>query len=77
MRKTFNELYLAGVKDGLLASNVFTTDKQYCPPKELALTTEQAADIVKRWAKKQTVNIEEMTLGMALLYGLKEIFPCP
>jgi hypothetical protein len=68
---------LAGVKDGLLASNVFTIDKQYCPPKELALTTEQAADIVKRWAKKQTVNIEEMTLGMALLYGLKEIFPCP
>lgn len=76
MDETFHQLYLAGVKDGLQVYNVFATDKLYCPPANLALTTEQADDILKRWAKKQAVDIEEMVLGMALLFGLKEIFPC-
>ena len=77
MENTFNQLYLAGTKDGLFVYNLLTTEKNYCPPKDFVLTTEQADDIVRRWAKKQTFNIEEMVLGQALLYGLQEIFPCP
>jgi hypothetical protein len=74
--KTFSELYLDGTKDGLFVYNVLTTDKKYCPPKDFVLTTEQADDVVRRWVKKQTRNVEEMVLGQALLYGLQEIFPC-
>ena len=71
------KMYLRGAAEALLAYNVTTTDKQYCQPKNFALTTEQANDIVQRWAKTQTIKIEEFLVALALLYGLQETFPCP
>jgi hypothetical protein len=75
--ETFNQLYLAGAKDALFVYNTLSPDKRYCLPQNLTLTTEQASDILRRWAKKQTSNIEEALLAQALLYALQETFPCP
>ncbi len=77
MFRTFNQLYLAGVVDGLVIYSVGTADKLFCMPGKLALTTEQAANILLSWAKKQTQNTNDLPIGIALLGGLKETFPCP
>jgi hypothetical protein len=77
MDRLFNRLYLAGVKDGLITYNVVSSDNLFCMPGGLALATEQAEDIILRWAKKQTQNIDNMPIGVALLHGLRETFLCP
>jgi hypothetical protein len=48
----------------------------FCFPPELALTAEQAANIVTRAAEKTTRNIDDMPIAIILLKGLKETFPC-
>jgi hypothetical protein len=77
--RALNQTYLAGVQDGLLFYNVATepTKRLYCQPGNLAITTEQANDIVERWAKTRTDNIGETSVALALLAGLQETFPCP
>lgn len=74
---TFNKAYLAGLKDGLVAYNNSLEDKLFCisgmPP---LLTFEQASDAVMHWTRKHGVDPESLSLGLALLYGLKETFPC-
>ena len=74
--RTFNKLYLAGVKDGLILYSTSGTDKLFCIPGNLALTTEQADDILLGWAKKRTKIINDLPIAIALLGGLKETFPC-
>jgi hypothetical protein len=72
----YNQLYLAGVKDGLIAYSVFAKDKLFCLPDKLVLSNEQAEDIMKGWAAKQTRNLDDVPIGAILLKGLGEIFPC-
>jgi Rap1a immunity proteins len=74
--RTFNQLYLAGVVDGLILYSVSGADKLFCIPGKLALTTEQAENILLSWAKKQTKNTNDLPIGIALLGGLEETFPC-
>ena len=45
-------------------------------PPTLALTAEQAADIVTRTAGKAARNIDDVPIAIILLKGLKETFPC-
>jgi len=72
----FNRIYMIGVKDGLIAYNMSSQDKLFCMPGVLpVLTFEQANDIVMRWARK-TSGSADMALGHALLYGLKDAYPC-
>lgn len=77
--RTFNRLYLAGVKDALVIYNVNVpgAEKLFCMPGQLVLTTEQADDILLRWEKQQTKNTDDLPIGIALLFGLEETFPCP
>jgi hypothetical protein len=75
--RTFNKLYLAGVVDGLIVYSLAGADKLFCIPGKLALTTEQAENILLSWAKKQTKNTNDLPIGIALLGGLEETFPCP
>jgi hypothetical protein len=73
----FNKSYLEGIKDGLIAYNMSLEDKLFClggmPP---VLTFERASDTVLHWARKRGADTASLPLGLAMLYSLKEAFPC-
>ena len=75
----FDKLYLDGVSDGLITLNVALRQEGktplFCLPPKMALTTEQADDILRREAKK-IVPSDDMPIGIVLLAGLRETFPC-
>jgi len=73
----FNKPYLEGIKDGLIAYNMSLEDKLFClggmPP---VLTFERASDTLLHWARKRGGDAAGLSLGLAMLYSLKEAFPC-
>jgi hypothetical protein len=73
----FNKPYLEGIKDGLVAYNMSREDRLFClggnPP---VLTFERANDVLLHWARKRGGDAAGLPLGLALLYSLKEAFPC-
>jgi hypothetical protein len=80
--KEFHELdrlYLGGIKSGLTWYNAYLISEHqkpaFCLPDNLALTNEQAEDILLRWAKKNRPP-DDFPISLALLYGLQETFPC-
>ena len=74
---SYNRSYLEGIKDGLIAYNISLEDRLFClggmPP---VLTFEQASDTLLKWARKRKGDAAGLPLGLALLYSLKEAFPC-
>jgi len=72
----FNKAYLVGIKDGLIAYNMSLEDKLFCMPGIPLLTFEQANDILMHLAHKKSADADGLPLGLAMLYGLKETFPC-
>jgi hypothetical protein len=77
--RELDRLYLGGVKSGLIAYNTYLAAEHrgpaFCLPGSLALTTQQADDILLRWAKKHQPQ-DDFPLSLAMLYGLQETFPC-
>ena len=72
----FNKPYLLGVTDGLIAYNSGLDDKLFCIPGLVPkITFDQASGIVMHWARK-TSGSSDMALGHALLYGLRDAYPC-
>jgi hypothetical protein len=73
----FNRPYLEGIKDALIAYNMSVEDKSFClggmPP---TLSFEQASDTLLLWARKRKGDAAGLPLGLAMLYSLKEAFPC-
>jgi len=73
----FNKAYLIGIKDGLIAYNMSQEARYFCiggtPPE---LSFERASDILVRWARKRSGNSDGLPLGLAMLYSLREAFPC-
>ena len=73
----FNKTYFEGLKDGLVAYNMSLEDKLFCLGGTIpVLTFDRASDIVLRWARKRSTDAMGLPLGLALLYSLKEAFPC-
>lgn len=74
---SYNRSYLEGINDGLIAYNISLEDRLFClggmPP---VLTFEQASDTLLKWARKRKGDAAGLPLGLALLYSLKEAFPC-
>ena len=60
-----------------MAYNLSAENKLFCvggmPP---VLTFERASDILVQWARKRHGDAGGLPLGLALLYSLKEAFPC-
>ena len=74
---SFNKPYFEGIKDGLVAYNISLEGRLFCLGGDLpVLTFERANDILLRWARKRGGDAAGMSLGLALLYSLKEAFPC-
>jgi hypothetical protein len=73
----FNRPYLEGIKDGLIAYNISVDNRLFClggmPP---TLSFEQASDTLLLWARKRKGDAAGLSLGLAMLYSLKEAFPC-
>ena len=77
--RNFNQLYLDGVKSGLMAYNAWAKShdgqQAFCLPANLALTVEQAEDIMLRRADK-TAAKGDMLVSTLLLAGLRDMYPC-
>jgi len=72
----FNKAYLLGALNGLIAFNAASDDKQFCLPGLIPkLTFDETNDLVMRWTRK-TSGSTDITLGQALLFGLKAAYPC-
>jgi hypothetical protein len=75
------KMYVAGLKDGLMfymAAELKlnpAAKRLFCFPDNLSLTTEQAEDIIKRWAQLHSTPDSD-PIGFSLLYGLAQNFPC-
>ena len=73
----FNKIYFEGLKDGIVAYNTSQEDKLFCLGGTLPiLSFDRASDTVLRWARKRGTDATGLPLGLALLYSLKEAFPC-
>jgi hypothetical protein len=74
--KEFNHIYLKGVVDGFIAYSVADAKNRFfCVPPELALTTEQAEQIMLRYAEKKQLP-GTVPIGVPLFFGFREAFPC-
>jgi hypothetical protein len=75
--KTFNQLYLKGAVDGLIAYAVTEdpSDRAFCIPPDVAITVEQAEEIMLKYAEKKHLP-GTIPIAVPLLGGLKDAFPC-
>jgi len=73
----FNKPYLLGIKDGLIAYNMSLEDKMFCMGAGLTdLPFDRINDILLQWARKRHGDAAGLSLGLAMLYSLKDAFPC-
>jgi hypothetical protein len=73
--KVFNRVYLKGVVDGIIAYSVARHAKDFCMPPELAITVEQAEEIMLQYAEKKQLA-GTIPIAVPMLGGLKDAFPC-
>jgi hypothetical protein len=74
--KEFNQIYLKGVVDGFMAYSVADArNRFFCIPPTLAITIEQAEEIMLRYADKKQLPAT-VPIGVPLFFGLKDAFPC-
>jgi hypothetical protein len=77
--RNFNQLYLDGVRSGLIAYNAriksLGGQPAFCLPANLAMTTEQTEDIMLKSADKRAAK-GDMLISLLLLSGLQDAFPC-
>ena len=79
--KFLDKIYLTGIENGLQTYQEMikargTNAMDFCVPNNLALTTDQIDDILRRWAKRQPKGIDDMLLGVAEFLALADAFPC-
>ena len=77
--REYNKAFLDGVMEGLLVSNEELKAEGkpplFCLPPELAITPEQAKDIMLREAKK-VPDPERFHISFFLMQGIIDTFPC-
>jgi hypothetical protein len=70
---------LDGIKSGLIAYNVWIKrnggQPAFCMPDNLAMTIEQAEEIMLKRADKTSAK-GDMLVSILLLYGLRDTYPC-
>jgi hypothetical protein len=77
--RIFNHMYLDGVKGGFMAYNALVKSRggelAFCMPGDLALSTEQAEEIMLKSADKRAAK-GDWPVASLLLWGLRDTFPC-
>ena len=78
-QRILNAMYLDGLKDGLIAFNIALrrtgASPLFCLPPTLALTPDQADEILMREAKSHPYP-DDMIVSIVLLACLRKTFPC-
>ncbi len=74
-------IYLRGLHDGFLWANAELAHDGgtplFCAPSRLALTTDQLADIVERYADENSdIVTPSDEYGLVALEALQDVFPC-
>jgi hypothetical protein len=79
------KLYILGLGEGFKWANamleVHTEAPLFCPPSKLVLGMENYVDILDRKIKDRATKstqaeLDDMPLGLLLLQGIREAFPC-
>ena len=77
--RNFNQVYLDGVRSGLIAYNAriksLGGQPAFCMPGTLAMTTDQTEEIMLKSADKRAAK-GDMLIALLLLSGLQDSFPC-
>ena len=77
--RNFNRLYLDGVRTGLIAYNLWIRrlgrQPVFCLHGNLAMTTDQAEEIMLKAANKRAAKGDTL-IAILLLAGLHDTFPC-
>jgi hypothetical protein len=73
--RAFNEIYLAGAMDALMAYNMAAPVKLFCKEGDI-VSHEEAAHLISDWAGKQTKNQDDTIIVVPLLLLLKKTYPC-
>ena len=77
--RTFNHMYLDGVRGGLMASNAWIRSRggemAFCLPGDLVLSTEQTEEIMLKAADKRSAK-GDWPVASLLLWGLRDTYPC-
>jgi len=71
--------YLSGVSRGISWTNSWASIRghpAYCPPPDLAITNEQAIDILDRYVQKRGESARNDPIELLLLQALRDVFPC-
>ena len=72
-------LYVVGLLGGIGAANAYLVSRGnpplYCQPENLAITANQAGDIIERYVKKIPGN-KNTSMDTVLLHALIDVFPC-
>jgi hypothetical protein len=81
--RVFARTYLEGLRDGIVTYNAMIAEKRYCIPEGVVLTDELADAAIWGWVKKRTKDTSDLPshianfpVGVALISGLEETFPC-
>jgi hypothetical protein len=79
------EAYMSGLNTGIVWANASIEyhhkTRLFCPPKRLAITTENAQQILEAEAKKQLTkrskeDVNGISVALLLIGGLMDTFPC-
>ena len=77
--KALLKVYFGGVKEGIVMLNVTLQAEGrqplFCQPQKLALTVEQAEEIMMHKAKKMA-DPDGVPISIILIHGLQDTFPC-
>ena len=77
--REFGQLYLDGVRSGLMAYNSLVQhhggEPAFCMPGELVLSTVETERVMLRAAEKRSAK-GDMLVSILLLSGLRDTFPC-
>jgi hypothetical protein len=72
--------YVNGIESGMGWINATLVNQHdqpvYCSPRNLGLTADQLVDIIRKQVES-TPSLATSPVGLTLLFGLKDDFPCP
>lgn len=78
--RIFNQLYLDGVRGGLLSYSAWIKSRggqpAFCPPQDVAMTTEATEGIMLKSAARRSAK-GDIPVSSLFSWGMQDTYPCP
>jgi hypothetical protein len=74
------KMFVGGLGDGISTTNTLTGNHLFCPPEHLGLVLANYTDILDKQVARidnDDAKLQDIPIGMLLIKGLAETFPCP